>query len=89
VVADRGLGEAERRDELAGADGFVTCRKQVDDPDPRGVGQRLEERRRRLRLIVGQARGVQRAATRNHVELLHIDAYRIDLYRYVKPDVCV
>ena len=61
----------------------VARRDHVQDPHARGIAERLEERRSRFGLLVGESgRGEGRAA--GQVERCHIDAYRNDVRRYVK-----
>jgi two-component system sensor histidine kinase KdpD len=84
VVADCRLCQAQGRDELAGADRPLASCEDADDLHPCGVGQSLEQPRRRLGLIVVEALAPQRQAAVDHVERLHIDVYRNDVRRYVK-----
>ena len=69
--------------ELARADGLVARGEHVHDLHPCGVGQRLEEGRRRLRLVVRKPRGGKRLAAGSR-RGTHIDIYRNERYRYVK-----
>jgi hypothetical protein len=71
VVADRRLAQAQGAGELAHTDRVGAGRQQVDDPDPVGVSQGLEQPGGGLSLVVRQARRAERrAAGRRRLGLL-------------------
>ncbi len=86
VMRDRGLGQAERLDEIADAHGLAARREQVHGAHARGVAERLEQLRGGIRLLRGERRRRKRRAAGNRFEgSAHIDARQyIDGRRYVK-----
>ena len=65
VMADSRLRKPQRLDQLADADRLGRRRERVEDPHPRRVAERAEERRRRLDLLVGQHRRRKWGAARD------------------------
>src|SRR6266511_1175015 len=64
VVADGRLGQSQGVVEVAGADRLGAVGELVDDADPVGVAERLEQRGGRLGLLGCEGRGGQRDAAR-------------------------
>ena len=82
------LGEADRLDQVADANGAAVRGEQVHDPDSRRVADRLEELGRRLGLLDGEGRRRERRAAEHGIQGRgHIDTHQyIDVCRYVKGD---
>ena len=69
VEAHRGLRQPQLGHEVADADGLGGVGEQVHDPNPVRVGERLEDRRQRARLLGGDVRRGDRRAARHRCQL--------------------